>query len=89
VQQLTLISGAYGLVIPAKRHRPVDKETGRHTSYIERLKCTLRQRTGRLGRKALSFFIKLEQRSWNSKKLENHISAILFLAHHYNASLAL
>ena len=27
---------AYALVIPAKRHRPVGKETG-HTAYIERL----------------------------------------------------
>ena len=69
---------AYALVIPAKRHRPVGKETG-HTAYIERLNCTLRQRVGRLVRKTLSF----------AKKLENHIGAIFFSAHHYNLSLPL
>ena len=69
---------AYALVIPAKRHRPVGKETG-HTAYIERLNCTLRQRVGRLVRKTLSF----------AKKLENHIGAIFFFAHHYNLSLPL
>ncbi|PZU97810.1 MAG: hypothetical protein DCE90_06355 [Pseudanabaena sp.] len=64
--------------MPAKRHPPVGKKTGR-TAYIERLNCTLRQRVGRLVRKTLSF----------SKKLENHIGAIFFFAHHDNSSLPL
>ena len=68
---------AYALVIPAKRHHPVYKQTG-HTA-IEKLNCTLRQRVGRLVRKTLSF----------SKKLENHIGAIFFFAHHYNSSLSI
>lgn len=56
---------AYGAVLPKRRHRSVDKESGL-TSYIERFNCTLRQRVSRLVRKCLSF----------SKKLENHIAAI-------------
>jgi hypothetical protein len=59
-----------------KRHRAVGKETGK-TSYIERFNNTLRQRVGRLVRKTLSF----------SKKLSNHIGAIWYFVHHYNASL--
>jgi hypothetical protein len=47
------------------------------TSYIERFNCTLRQRVSRLVRKTLSF----------SKKLENHIGAIWYFVHYYNASL--
>jgi IS1 family transposase len=34
---------AYPTALPSKRHRPVGKDSGL-TSYIERLKCTLRQR---------------------------------------------
>lgn len=67
---------AYDRVIPANRHRPVGKETGK-TSHIERFNCTLRQRISRLVRKALSF----------SKKLENHIGAIWYFVHHYNARI--
>jgi insertion element IS1 protein InsB len=37
----------------------------------------MRQRIARLGRKVLSF----------SKKLSNHIGAIWYFIHHYNASL--
>lgn len=69
---------AYALVIPSKRHRAVGKESG-HTSYIERFNCTLRQRVGRLVRKTLSF----------SKKLDNHIGAIWYFVHHYNATKSL
>ena len=48
------------------------------TSLIERFNCTLRQRVSpRLVSKTLSF----------SKKLENHIGAIWYFVHHYNASL--
>ena len=65
---------AYQMVIPSKRHRPVEKESGK-TSYIERLNNTLRQRISRLVRKSLSF----------SKKLENHIGAIWYFVHHYNS----
>ncbi|MEE3719190.1 IS1 family transposase [Tumidithrix elongata RA019] len=67
---------AYSQVLPSKRHKAVGKETGK-TSYIERLNNTFRQRIGRLVRKTLSF----------SKKLKNHIGAIWYFIHHYNASL--
>jgi IS1 family transposase len=69
---------AYGCVFPRKRHRAVGKETGK-TNYIERFNCTMRQRISRLVRKTLSF----------SKKIENHVGAIWFFIHHYNASLSL
>jgi insertion element IS1 protein InsB len=65
---------AYEAIFPAKRHLPVGKETGK-TSHIERFNCPLRQRVSRLVRKALSF----------SKKLENHIGAIWYFVHYYNA----
>jgi len=55
----------YPAVLPQKRHRSVDKDSGL-TSHIERFNCTLRQRVSRLVRKSLSF----------SKKLENHIAAV-------------
>ncbi len=67
---------AYTTVLPSSRHRAVGKETGK-TSYIERLNNTLRQRLSRLVRKTLSF----------SKSLENHIGAIWYFVHYYNASL--
>jgi insertion element IS1 protein InsB len=75
---------AYGAVLPSQRQMPsatlreraVGKETGK-TSYIERFNNTLRQRVSRLVRKTLSF----------SKSLENHIGAIWYFIHHYNASL--
>jgi len=69
---------AYAQVIPGQRHQAVGKETGK-TSYIERFNCTLRQRVGRLVRKTLSF----------SKKLDNHIGAIWYYIHHYNATKSL
>jgi len=86
---------AYGTVFPSQRHRAVGKETGK-TSYIERFNNTLRQRVSRLVRKSgetprrrkaqgnarqdtLSF----------SKSLENHIGAIWYFIHYYNASLHL
>jgi IS1 family transposase len=67
---------AYTAVFPTKRHRPVGKDSGK-TNHIERFNCTMRQRISRLVRKTLSF----------SKKLENHIGAIWYFIHHYNASL--
>ena len=69
---------SYEGVIPSQRHRAVGKETGK-TGYVERLNCTLRQRISRLVRKALSF----------SKSLENHIGAIWYFIHYYNASLSI
>lgn len=69
---------AYEQVIPSKRHKSVGKETGQ-TNYIERFNCTMRQRISRLVRKTLSF----------SKKEENHIGAIWYFIHYYNASLHL
>ena len=56
--------------------KAVGKETGK-TSYIERFNNTLGQRVGRLVRKTLSF----------SKQLSNHIGAVWYFVHHYNASL--
>jgi IS1 family transposase/transposase-like protein len=68
---------AYCQVIPSKRHRAVGKESGQ-TNHIERLNNTFRQRISRLVRKSLSF----------SKKLGNHIGAIWYFIHDYNARLA-
>jgi IS1 family transposase len=67
---------AYGAVLPSQRHRAVGSESGL-TNLIERFNCTLRQRISRLVRKTLSF----------SKKLDNHLGAIWYFIHHYNASL--
>ena len=67
-----------GAVFPSQRHKAVGKETGK-TSYIERFNNTLRQRVSRLVRKTLSF----------SKSVENHIGAIWYFVHYYNASLHL
>lgn len=67
---------AYQGVIPAVRHKAVGKDSGK-TNHIERFNNTMRQRISRLVRKTLSF----------SKKLENHIGAIWYFIHHYNASL--
>ncbi|WP_255538222.1 IS1 family transposase, partial [Halomicronema sp. CCY15110] len=63
---------------PSQRHRAVGKDSGQ-TNHIERFNCTLWQRVSRLVRKTLSF----------SKKLENHIGAIWYFIHLYNASLQL
>jgi len=68
--------GAYEKVIPSKRHRAVGKETGQ-TNHVERLNNTFRQRISRLVRKNLAF----------SKNLENHIGAIWYFIHDYNAQL--
>ena len=43
---------AYDSVLPTKRHRSVDKDSG-CTSYIERFNCTLRQRVSRRREKEL------------------------------------
>ena len=68
---------SYKTVIPSKRHRPVGKETGQ-TNHIERLNNTFRQRISRLVRESLSF----------SKKMENHVGAVWYFIHDYNAQLA-
>ena len=68
---------AYAAILPAKRQRAVGQETGK-THHMERFNGTLRQRISRLVRKTLSF----------SQKLENHIGAIWYFVHDYNASLA-
>jgi insertion element IS1 protein InsB len=65
---------AYAEVLPSKRHHAVGKESGQ-TNHVERFNNTLRQRCSRLVRKTLSF----------SKKLANHIGAIWYFVHHYNA----
>ncbi len=69
---------AYQIVFPKKRHKLVSKNTGK-TNYIERFNNTMRQRISRLVRKTLSF----------SKKLSNHIGAIWYFIHEYNASLSI
>jgi IS1 family transposase len=69
---------AYGIVFPKKRHRAVGKDIGQ-TNYIERFNNTMRQRTSRLARKTLSF----------SKNLSNHIGAIWYFIHSYNANLSI
>jgi len=66
----------YASVLPSKRHKAVGKETGK-TAYLERLNNTFRQRCSRLVRKTLSF----------SKKLANHVGAIWYFIHHYNACI--
>jgi len=68
---------AYETVFPSTRHRAVGSVPGQ-TNHIERFNCTLRQRVSRWVRKTLSF----------SKKLSNHIGAIWYFIHGYNASLA-
>jgi len=68
---------AYEGVLPSKRHRQVGKESGK-TNNIESFNCTIRQRISRFVRKTLSF----------SKKIDNHIGAIWYFIHHYNASLS-
>ena len=68
---------AYEEIFPYTRHRAVDKRSGK-TNSVESLNCTMRQRISRLVRKTLSF----------SKKMTNHIGAIWYFIHHYNASLA-
>jgi IS1 family transposase len=68
---------AYQIIFPRKRHKSVSKDTGK-TNYIERFNNTMRQRISRLVRKTLSF----------SKKLSNHIGAIWYFIHEYNASLS-
>jgi len=65
---------SYKAVLPSKRHRAVGKESGQ-TNDIERFNNTLRQRCSRLVRESLSF----------SKKLANHIGAIWYFIHDYNA----
>ena len=67
---------AYQTVIPQKRHKAVGKETGL-INHIERLNNTFRQRVSRLVRESLSF----------SKKLNNHIGAVWYFIHGYNAEL--
>ena len=69
---------AYEIVFPKKRHRAVGKDTGK-TNYIERFNNTMRQRISRLVIKTFSF----------SKILSNHIGAIWYFVHEYNATLSI
>ncbi len=56
--------------------KPVSKDSGK-TSHIEWFNNTLRQRVSRLVIKTLSF----------SKKLDNHVGALLYFIHDNNESL--
>ncbi|MBD1897916.1 hypothetical protein H6F60_25220 [Coleofasciculus sp. FACHB-129] len=68
---------AYGAVLrPQTTEEPSAKKLEKPATE-ERFNNTLRQRVSRLVRKTLSF----------SKLLENHIGAIWYFIHHYNASL--
>ena len=67
---------AYRAAFPARTHRCCRKKEG-ETSHVERWFCTLRQRVGRLVRKALSF----------SKNAENHLDAIHFFVASYNLAI--
>jgi insertion element IS1 protein InsB len=67
---------AYQGMLPSKRHRITEKGSG-ETNHIERLNNTLRQRVSRLVRKTLAF----------SKKLINHLGAILCFIDAYLAAL--
>jgi insertion element IS1 protein InsB len=64
---------AYATVLPAKRDRPVPKESG-ETSHIERLNNTLRQWCANLVRKTLSL----------SKDTELHKTRIRLVIDHCN-----
>lgn len=66
---------AYRAVIPDERHAAAGKDAGL-TNHVERFWCTVRQRCARVVRKTLSF----------SKCLENHVGALWFFIHLYNAS---
>ncbi len=68
---------AYAMVLPSKRHRAVDKESG-ETNHIERFNNTLRQRCSALVRKTLSFS--------HSKRL--HQKRIRLFINAYNQSLS-
>lgn len=63
---------SYKTVIPEERHEYSKKK--QYTNHLERFNNTLRQRCSRLVRETLSF----------SKKLENHIGAIMYFCYHYN-----
>ena len=64
---------AYVKTFENENHFGVGKDSGL-TAYIERFNCTLRQRSSRLTRLALSF----------SKSLDNHMGAIKYFICHYN-----
>ncbi len=67
---------SYAAVIPWGQHVECGKGDGM-TNHIERFWCTVRQRCSRFVRKTLSF----------SKCPINHIGALWYFIHHYNASL--
>ncbi len=67
---------AYQGILPSKRHRITEKGSG-ETNHIERFNNTLRQRISRLARKTLAF----------SKKLINHIGAVLCFIDYYLSNL--
>ena len=67
---------AYQAAFPARTHRCCGKAEG-ETCHVERWFCTLRQRVGRLVRKALSF----------SKCAENHLDAIHLFITTYNLAI--
>jgi hypothetical protein len=73
---IQIFTKAYDAIFPKKRHKSVFKPTGL-TNRIERFNCTMRLCHSRLVRKTLSF----------SKKLSNHVGAIWYFIHHYNANI--
>ncbi len=67
---------AYAAVVPEAQHIACGKGDGM-TNHVERFWCTVRQRCSRFVRKTLSF----------SKCPWNHVGALWYFIHHYNASL--
>jgi IS1 family transposase len=67
---------AYLKVLPKQRH---EAGKGGLMNYHERFNLTLRQTTGRIVRKTLSF----------SKSTKNHLGALLFRINHFNQQLSL
>lgn len=67
---------AYQAACPSRTHRCGGKKAG-ETCHLERWLCTLRQRVGRVVRKALAF----------SKGAENHLEAIHLCISTYNLAI--
>jgi IS1 family transposase len=66
----------YSTIFSTKIHKTIAKNSGL-TNYLERFNNTMRQRISMLGRNIL----------WFSQQFSNHIGAIWYFIHHYNASL--
>lgn len=68
---------AYFATLPAWKHRPSEKGSGR-TNTVERTNNSVRQRLGRFVRRTVSF----------SKDAEMHETCLLLFLHNYNRAAA-